>query len=183
MKDSRCPICGNGRLREEVSEFRSDFVSDQGQRRDVVVPNVTKYLCDACGEYILDPTSESRISEAQRAAMGLLSAKDLQTFRSKLHKTQEEMADLLGLGKKTWCRWESNDHFQSEGFDRYLRLLAEVPSNVQMLELIGRRKEEDAPATLRGNSEVFVYVKRMETVQLEEKQFTDMLSAGEAFTV
>jgi putative zinc finger/helix-turn-helix YgiT family protein len=182
MKDTRCLICGNGKLREEISEFRSHFVDDQGRRRDVIVPNVKKFRCDACDEYILDPASESRISVMQRAAMGLLGASDLHNFRNRLHKTQEEMASLLGLGKKTWCRWESNDHFQSEAFDRFLRLLVEVPSNVEMLGVIRKRKQEDETDAFRTASQVFVYLKQVEFVQEFERQFTAMFDAGEAFT-
>ena len=55
MKDTLCPLCGKSKLREEVSEFRSHFVDDQGVRHDVVVPDALKFRCDSCGEYILDP--------------------------------------------------------------------------------------------------------------------------------
>ena len=124
MKNARCPLCGEGNLHEEASEFRSHFVDDAGIQRDVVVPNVLKLRCDSCDAgYIIDSESESRISAAQREALGLLSAKDLLQFRGRLGMSQETLAELLGLGRKTWCRWESTDHFQSEAFDRYIRLL------------------------------------------------------------
>jgi len=183
MNDTRCPICGNGTLKQEISEFRSDFVDDQGRKHDVIVPDVIKFRCDSCGEYILDPESESRISAAQRAEMGLLSASDLQNFRNRLGKSQESMSDLLGLGKKTWCRWESNDHFQSEAFDRYLRLLIEVPSSMQMLELIKRRKQEGAAVAVHRTSQLFIYIENLQASQDAETQFTAMLAAGEAFRI
>jgi putative zinc finger/helix-turn-helix YgiT family protein len=182
MNDTRCPICSKGLLKKEISEFRSDFEDDQGRRHDVVVPDVVKFRCDSCGEYILDSAAESRISAVQRAEMGLLSATDLQRFRNKLGKSQEAIASLLGLGKKTWCRWESNDHFQSEAFDRFLRLLIEVPSNVEMLELIRTQKQEGATVGTRSDPGVFTFLARLEVTQECEKEFTAMLTTGKAFT-
>ena len=134
MNETRCPLCGKGKLREDTSEFRSHFIDNAGARRDVIVPNVLKLRCDTCGEYIIDPDSESRISVAQREALGLLGAAKLQQLRRRLNMSQEAMAELLGWGKKTWCRWESANHFQSEAFDRYLRRLIEVPANIEMLK-------------------------------------------------
>ena len=141
-KVDMCPICGKGHLHVEVGEFRSDFVADDGKRRDVIVPRINKLVCDQCGEYILDPQSEERISAAQRKALGLLGADELTNLRKSLGKSQESIAELLGLGKKTWCRWESNDYFQSEAFDRYLRLLIFAPVNVQALQIIDRKKRD-----------------------------------------
>jgi putative zinc finger/helix-turn-helix YgiT family protein len=179
MNENACPVCATGKLTREVSDFKSRFVDDNGQEHDVLVPGVTKYVCDRCGEYILDSHSESRISEAQRRAMGLLTASELQNFRTGALKTQEEIAALLGLGKKTWCRWESDDYFQSEAFDRYLRLLIEVPSNLKMLELIRRNK---APLTAANVRVTFVYIEKPDDLEEYEQQFTAMLRAGITFT-
>ena len=90
MNETRCPLCGKGKLREDTSEFRSHFIDDAGARRDVIVPNVLKLRCDTCGEYIIDPDSESRISVAQREALGLLGAADLQQLRRRLNMSQED---------------------------------------------------------------------------------------------
>jgi len=161
MNNRRCPICGKGTLKTEVSEFRSTFTDADGKKKDVVVQDVTKHCCDVCGEYILDPLSESRISEAQRRAMGLLGAEELIAFRNGLGKSQEGMSDLLGLGKKTWCRWESNDYFQSEASDRFLRLLMFAPSTVAALELIKSQKESGEP----NLADTFKFVKNLKVAQ------------------
>jgi putative zinc finger/helix-turn-helix YgiT family protein len=174
MNNDRCPVCGKGQLHEEVGEFRTDFIADNGERRDVIVPHVKKLVCDQCKEYILDPESESRISAAQRRALGLLGAEDLARFRNRLIKSQEGMAELLGLGKKTWCRWESNDYFQSEAFDRYLRLLMFAPSNVQALQLIDKEKRDGAinlPNT-------FQYVSDVKSAEAFAEQFESVLLDG-----
>lgn len=174
MRDNKCQVCGKGKLHEELSEFRTEFTSDDGERRDVFVPQITKLVCDQCGEYILDIESESRISAAQRRALGLLSAEDLVGLRSSLGKSQEGMAELLGLGKKTWCRWESNDYFQSEAFDRYLRLLRFAPSNLQALVLIDKEKRD-------GNidlSQTFRYVRDVPSTESLAALFLPVLTDG-----
>jgi putative zinc finger/helix-turn-helix YgiT family protein len=167
-------MCGKGTLKTEVSEFRSAFTNANGTTKDVVVPDVTKYRCDVCDEYILDPHSENKISAAQRRAMGLLAADELIAFRKGLTKSQEAMSDLLGLGKKTWCRWESNDYFQSEASDRFLRLLMFVPDNVAALELIKLRKESSEIDL----SDTFKFIKNLRVAQQSAERLGDYLIDG-----
>ena len=57
------------------------------------------------------------------------------------------MSGLLGISKeKTYSRWESGKHFQSEAFDRYLRLL-QVPEVLDALNEIRLYKEASADST------------------------------------
>jgi putative zinc finger/helix-turn-helix YgiT family protein len=175
MEVQKCPICSNGKLRQETSDFKAQFEDGSGQAHEVVVRDVRKNVCDTCGEFLLDEESENRISSAQRAAMGLLSADELAAFRKSLEKTQEEMSDLLGLGKRTWCRWESNDHFQSESFDRYLRLLMFAPSNVRALETIELWKHGVARELLAAS---FPFIRDVQATEEFGKQFGAMLRSG-----
>ena len=162
-------------MHQETGDFTAQFEDDEGQTRDVTVRDVTRRVCDSCGEYVLDEVAEDRISVAQRAAMGLLSADRLESFRKRLGKTQEEMSGLLGLGKKTWCRWESNDHFQSSGFDRYLRLLMFVPANVEALEKIDMWKHGVDAITL---AQRFPFVRDVKTTQELGARFEAELRSG-----
>jgi len=175
MEEKKCPICGNGSLRHEVSDFKAQFEDSCGKTREVVVRDIPKDVCDECGEYLLDQESEERISSAQRAAMGLLSVEELAAFRKSLGKTQEEMSELLGLGKKTWCRWESNDHYQSESFDRYLRLLMLAASNVRALETIDSWKHGVAREALAAS---FRFVRDVDVAEEFGRQFGEMLRTG-----
>jgi|SRR5208283_410066 len=176
MSEGRCPLCGSVKLHEEVGDFTAQFQDDKGQTRDVVVHDIKRSVCDSCGEYVLDEAAEDRISAAQREAMGLLSASCLESFRKSLGKTQEEMSDLLGLGKRTWCRWESNDHFQSASFDRYLRLLIFAPKNVEALEKIDIWKDGiESPAVL---AERFPFVPDVKAAQEQGARFEAELRSG-----
>jgi putative zinc finger/helix-turn-helix YgiT family protein len=171
-----CPICGKGQLHEEVGDFKAEFQHESGEPRFVAVPNVKRFRCDACGEAILEKGSEDRISDAQRAAMGRLTAGELERFRKGLELSQEEMADLIGAGRKTYCRWESADHFQSEAFDRFIRLLMFAPSNVDALKLIRREKGvEESDANLAAR---FPHVKDVTSAKTSSKRFSATLLAG-----
>lgn len=176
MINARCPICGKGHLHEEIGDFNAEFQHDSGERRVVTVHGVKKFRCDACGETILDQESENRISDAQRAAMGRLTGGELERFRKNLELSQEEMADLLGAGQKTYCRWESADHFQSEAFDRFIRLLMFAPSNIEALKLIRREKSMDeSEGSLAAR---FPYVKDVPSSKTSAKQFSTSLLNG-----
>ena len=82
LKNALCPLCGHRQLHEEVSDYKADFRSESGEPRSINVTAVKMLRCDACGETILGEESENRISEAQRAALGLLTAFELEQFKS-----------------------------------------------------------------------------------------------------
>src|SRR5438105_11608011 len=112
-----CPICGNKSLHNVTGEFKSEFEHHAGALVSLIIPNLNWQHCDQCGEDILDHEATQRVSAAQRNGLGLLTADELKDLRRRLRKSQQQMSELLGIGKKTYCRWESGTHFQSEAFD------------------------------------------------------------------
>ena len=87
------------------------------------------------------------------------------------------MADLLGAGSKSYCRWESPDHFQSEAFDRFIRLLMFAPSNIEALKHI-RREKRAANQSDETLARRFPYVKNVSSAQTSAKQFSESLMSG-----
>jgi putative zinc finger/helix-turn-helix YgiT family protein len=168
-----CPICGEHTLRSQVGEFNTEFQDAKGTLRNLIVPHITWQHCSSCDETILEHGASELISEAQRRVLGLLTAKELQTLRNRLKKTQEEMSDLLGVGKKTYCRWESGSHFQSEGFDRYLRLLQLVPQNVTKLESMKATRVD-----VNALSTTFKYIPDVSKYEALGQQFVAILQDG-----
>lgn len=175
----KCPICGKGILNAITGDFRTHFEDDAGAQRELVVPAITYEKCDACGEEILAQDASSKISEAQRAAMGLLSAHEIRGIRQSLGRTQHQMSDLLGIGEKTYCRWESGTHFQSEAFDRYLRLLIADPGTVRLLERIANSKQTDRE-TLAGTSP-FTYLGDVKVSESSSIRFNQIFLNGPFF--
>ncbi|MFZ0912022.1 MAG: type II TA system antitoxin MqsA family protein [Candidatus Korobacteraceae bacterium] len=179
MTRENCPICGKGRLLAKTIEFRATVNDCTGRAREVSVPSVLTLECGDCGEQFLDPSSENAIAAAQRKAMGLLSAEEIKALRDRLHKTQAEISVLLGIGQKTYTRWESGIHFQSESSDRYLRLLIMAPSNAELLSLIARRKAADQlDVSVSPLREQFPFVKDLDSATNLEERFKNALAAG-----
>lgn len=166
-----CPICGNKSLRNQVGEFKSEFEGQDGISIPLIIPNLNWKHCDNCGEDILDHEATQVVSAAQRSALGLLTAEELKNLRGRLRKSQQQMSELLGIGKKTYCRWESGTHFQSEAFDRYLRLLDLVPSNVRMLESLKKQPASSHPHEFR-------YLRNPSVYESSGRQFLALLETG-----
>jgi putative zinc finger/helix-turn-helix YgiT family protein len=144
-KHNVCPACGVGDLAKVTGEFKTQIEGPDGHPMILAVPDVTWRHCGSCGEDLLDHNASEAISRAHRAALRLLGAEEIRSVRQRLAKTQAQMCELLGIGEKTYSRWESGTHFQSEAFDRYLRLL-QVPEVLDALNEIRRYKQGSAEA-------------------------------------
>jgi putative zinc finger/helix-turn-helix YgiT family protein len=142
-----------GDLKEATGEFKTQIEGPDGRSMNLSVPNVTWRHCASCGEDLLDQNASETITRAHRAALKLLTAEEIRSIRRSLDKTQAQMGELLGIGEKTYCRWESGTHFQSEAFDRYLRLL-QVPEVVDLLNDIRLYKQGSA----KSDSSKFQYI-------------------------
>ena len=139
MAEQKCPVCETGILERKSLDFEAQIDGGQGAKW-LRVPDVSADICLRCGEKFYDPDSQKRIVAAQRQTLGLLSAAQIRELRGR--RTQADMCELLGIGQKTYSRWESEDHFQSEAFDRFLRLLRMSQSNWELLEAIAKLKRE-----------------------------------------
>ena len=168
-----CPVCGKGKLREVTGTFSAKMKGIETSSETLTVPNVTWQQCDSCGEELLNHTASQAITGAHRQALGLLTVEELRSLRSRLGKTQSQMSDLLGIGEKTYCRWESGTHFQSEGFDRYLRLLLAGPENIELLNDIRREKEGNQISPTE-----FQYLGDISSFETTNQRFTELLLLG-----
>jgi YgiT-type zinc finger domain-containing protein len=140
MAEQMCPICRRGTLQRKSLDYETLVDNGRGVIKQLRVPGVFADVCGKCGEAFFDPATQNRIIGEQRKALGLLSAAEIRGLRGK--KTQAEMCELLGIGQKTYCRWESEGHFQSEAFDRFLRMLMMSEANWQILERIAKSKRK-----------------------------------------
>ena len=78
---------------EEVIIPNSD-----GSVRERVPVEVTAFR-DADGEVYLPGESVEKLDRTKARYMGIILPSQLKEFRTRNHKTQEEMCDILGLGK------------------------------------------------------------------------------------
>lgn len=178
MSENTCPICSNGRLLERDGRFDTRYMDRRGSERVLTIPNVRRLACNACGEEILDDTASRQVEDARRVAMGLLSSAEIRELRVQFGRTQIQMSRLLGVGEKTYCRWESGAFVQSVAFDNYLRLLREIPqasAALMRLELGGT--PGDLPSSQDQRSE-FEFLENVNATAEMGTRFTRLMTAG-----
>ncbi len=180
MKKVSCPECKQGVLIQRRGEYETEYLDRHEQGQRLIVPAVAWLECDACGELVLDDSALSMIEAARRKALGVLNPEEILGLRKRLRRTQAEMSELLGIGEKTYCRWESGAYIQSEAFDRYLRLLITEPRNVQLLEAIAAAKTqvEGEGEQIMEDAELFRYLSDFAVVQERGQLFADLMTQG-----
>lgn len=106
--------------------YTTQFTHD-GRPYTVSIPGLLVPQCGNCGEISLDPLATEQITVAFRKQVGLLSPEQIRQQRLALGLTQQALADLLGIGVHTLCRWETGGQIQQRAFDRILRAFFKVP--------------------------------------------------------
>lgn len=133
MKNQKCPICGVGTLKKDIGNESFKY-----KDKSITIKNYVVYKCGACGESIVDKAtlreSGRILKDFQREVDGLLSAGEIKNIRKRLDLTQEEMAEILGGGLKSFARYETGQICQSRAMDNLLRVLCAFPQAIQILE-------------------------------------------------
>jgi putative zinc finger/helix-turn-helix YgiT family protein len=119
-----------------VSQRRagSEFRTDDG----VDVQYESEYSqCTHCGERYQTQAQARATSRARTAAVrahaGLLTPDEIVAIRKHYGATQAELERILGVGKKTFARWEAGTVTPSRAADLLLRELRTSPSLFQRL--------------------------------------------------
>ena len=178
MNQNICPVCGDEALVDLNGAFETQYIDRRGVRRALSVPNISRLHCESCHEEIFEDEATRQIENARRTAMGLLSAEQIRELRLSLGKTQVEMSGLLGVGAKTYCRWESGSFTQSQSFDNYLRLIRDVPEACLMLIRMHDHGIVDAPFLNVGEETNFEFLTDAESLGEQAARFTEQLLRG-----
>jgi HTH-type transcriptional regulator/antitoxin MqsA len=139
MTEMRCAVCGAVGLEER----RGTFVFDWPQGSPVAstpFADATWSVCRECDEEELPPELIARIEAERYRLEGLLSPTELKQVRSRVGLSQREMARLLGVGEKTYTRWELALSSQTKSMDNLIRLADQHPE--VLLEIETRRSPE-----------------------------------------
>jgi hypothetical protein len=87
------------------------------------------------------------------------------------------MSRLLGVGEKTYCRWESGSFIQSVAFDNYLRLLRDIPKASEMLIRLEHGTGGLGAIDHRTDVE-FTFLKNMGVAIESEARLTGLMASG-----
>ncbi len=131
-----CPICAKGHLQLVCANYEFNPQDEPA----VDVPDVWVERCDQCGERFF-PAETSRYLEefiAEKAEQ--LTPDELERIRENLGVDQTQMSEILGLGEKTYHRWEKGTQFPSRSMCYYIRVLAQFPEASEWLRERGWRR-------------------------------------------
>src|SRR4051812_40729041 len=150
-KLQRCPECGHSPLREETITDRFEYRADEEEPISIEVAGVPVEVCPNCGERYFGPAAVRVQHAAVCRALGLLTPEEIQAIRERFGPTQAEFARLTGIGEATISRWERGRMLPNRAMDRYLRLLAQNPANIQTLKALAS-SEDPPPSAPEANS-------------------------------
>lgn len=141
IEERTCHVCGQKSLRRVRRSYEYDFSHDGRPPVHITIPDLEVIACtnpDCRPEHPHDTILETeetarRIDEETCRQLGLLSPAEIRAGREKLGLTQQELAELLGLGGNSLSRWENGRVYQARSMDTLLRIVFNVPEAVEHL--------------------------------------------------
>jgi putative zinc finger/helix-turn-helix YgiT family protein len=133
----RCPECGEGYLTSKIV----DHTVSLQDGLEITVPKVSVRICDHCGETSISLKTAKQIEAYIAAQNDELTLMQLEMAREKFGVDQSEMSEILGLGDKTYHRWEKGNQIPSRSMGYYLRILVKFPQTFQWLKDRGWKNE------------------------------------------
>ncbi len=122
MATTKCPLCGNHTLEHKQGDYRFEPPPNI-PGGTMIIPNATWDACTGCGEEILPNELTRAIEAEQHRRFGLLTPAEIRKVRQRTGLSAVEMAHLLGVGEKSYTRWENGRSIQNKSNDTLIRLL------------------------------------------------------------
>ncbi len=124
LAGQKCPVCETGRF-ELVQIAHTEKVAEDNP---IAIPGVWVDRCDHCGEVLYPGDTTAFIESVVSEQTEQLAPRELERIREDLGvQRQDEMSEILGLGAKTFHKWERGAQFASRSMSYYIRVLAEFP--------------------------------------------------------
>ena len=134
--------CKAVKVMEDVSICNPD-----GSVREVVKVEVDAMKAPD-GEIYLDGDALAKLDRVKARYEGIMLPDDIRQLRERFGLTQTEISNALGLGGKTWTRWESGRERPSRSMNNMLVFLHNGKLTLEDFEHIAIREDEpsDPPA-------------------------------------
>lgn len=107
---------------------------------ETVMVKVPALKDPATGEVYLTGEAQEIMDKAKARLMGVLLPFEIKALRERADMTQREMSDLLGIGEKTYSRWETGRERPSQSLNRLLAALWE--GRLSVGDLLASRQPE-----------------------------------------
>lgn len=145
LAGQKCPLCHQGTFKLTQTDHVEHVADDDA----LTIPKVWVDQCDHCAEIVF-PADTTRFIESQVAEFTeQLTPRQLEGIREDLGvQRQDEMSEILGLGAKTYHKWESGSQFPTRSMTYYIRVLAEFPDAFEWLRERRWRQARSRQVTL-----------------------------------
>lgn len=145
MAAKKCPLCGQQTLVEMQGEYRMEPPPNI-PGGVIIIPDASWLHCESCGEDILSHELDTAIGGERYRRLGLLTPDDIRRVRGKTGLSAVDMSHLLGVGEKTYTRWENGRSLQTKASDTLIRL---IDRNAEMFALVDAEREPGRDALVR----------------------------------
>jgi putative zinc finger/helix-turn-helix YgiT family protein len=133
-----CPTCRNATIRRVTRDYKVKLPDGQTS----TVANLSFEECPECKDEFFSSEAMDRISDKVSAELDSLSLSDLKRIREKLQPNMTLLAESLGLGSKTWMRWENGEQNISRSMGYFIRTLSQFPEVYEWVADRGWRQDE-----------------------------------------
>ena len=130
LAGQQCPICDAGKFQLAQINYTEEVASDN----PIEIRGLWVDRCDHCGEIVFPGDTTRFIESVVAEQTEQLTPHELERIREDLGvATQDEMSEILGLGQKTYHKWESGKQYPTRSMSYYIRVLADVPGAFDFL--------------------------------------------------
>ena len=144
-----CPTCRDATIRRVTRDYKVNLPDGQTS----TVDNLSFEECPECKDEFFSSEAMDRISDKVSAELDSLSSSDLKRIREKLQPNMTLLAESLGLGSKTWMRWENGEQNISRSMGYFIRTLSQFPEVYEWVADRGWRQDEaEEQATTQEHS-------------------------------
>ena len=112
------------------------------------IANLAQRKCNQCGHVVLPWASALRVDRAVADHTEPVNPDFLKTARGQLQPNMTLLAESLGLGSKTWMRWENGEQNMSRSMGYFIRAMAQFPEVYEWVADRGWRRSHDAESLL-----------------------------------
>lgn len=136
MNKEYCPLCDQ-EMTHLTNQSKKVKLRTPNGIKEFELQGLSFYKCNGCNETLYTP-EDSELHDLKmeeylnqiRKEKGLLTAGEIKQIRSNLGLSQEQLEEILGVGKKSFARWETNKVDQSKAIDWLLRIIGKKGINV-----------------------------------------------------
>ena len=126
-----CTACGNKSLVHKKGTFHFE-VKDRDANPDarefqIDIGNSEWDECEACGERLLSEKIDEALEKWQYTREGLLTPGKIRNIRLRHKLTQKQISKILGVGEKSYTRWENGLSMQTKAMDNLIRIFDMSP--------------------------------------------------------